>query len=138
MFKENVWTYSSHPSLQYHFKIYPSYLQKMYSIIERKPSKSILPCYSALLRQRKEMEHEHLAIKKYMAIPLLNPSCYATRKKKITCAAKQLRSLQLFEMVSYSLYSANNSLYNKDYTFSPSITLTAFSRVIYASFFPGE
>lgn len=130
--------YSSQSSLQYHFKIYCSYLQKMCSTIERKPSKSLFPCYSTLMEQRKEMEHEHLAIKKYTAIPLLNPSCYVTRKKKITCAAKQLRTLQLFEMVSYPLYSANNSLYNKDYTFSPSITLTAFSRVIYASFFPGD
>lgn len=60
------------------------------------------------------------------------------QEKKITCAAKQLRTLQLFEMVSYPLYSANNSLYNKDYMFSPSITLTAFSWVIYASFFPGD
>lgn len=59
--------------------------------------------------------------------------CY--KKKKITCAAKQLRTRQLFEMLSYPAYSANNSLYNKDYTFSPSIALTAFSRVIYASFF---
>lgn len=59
-------------------------------------------------------------------------------QKKVTCAAKQLRTLQSFEMISYPQYSANNSLYNKDYTFSPSIMLTAFSRVIYASFFPGD
>lgn len=76
-----------------------------------------------------------------MAIPLLNPSlCYKKKKKKkkSTCAAKQLRTLQPFEMISYPQYSANNSLYNKDYTFSPCIMLTAFSRVIYASFFPGD
>lgn len=54
----------------------------MYSVLETRPSKCLFPCFSTLLRQRKEMEHEHLAIKKYIAIPLLNPSCYVTKKKK--------------------------------------------------------
>lgn len=54
----------------------------MYSITETKTLKCLFPCYSTLLKQRKEMEHEHLAIKKYMAIPLLNPSCYQKEKKK--------------------------------------------------------
>lgn len=74
----------------------------MHSVLETKPSKCLFPCFSTLLRQRKEMEHEHLAIKKYIAIPLLNPPCYVTkkRKKKITCSAKQLRALQCFEMIS--------------------------------------
>jgi len=53
----------------------------MYSITETKTSKCPFPCFSTPLKQRKEMEHEHLAIKKYMAIPLLNPSCYVTKKK---------------------------------------------------------
>lgn len=60
------------------------------------------------------------------------------KKKSHVQLAKQLRTLQPFEMVSYPQYSTNNSLYNKDYTFSPSIMLTAFSRVIYISFFPGD